>query len=160
MGEASSSPIGYHRGEWREVGREGGECLRYRFYGVSGVYTGESGREGAHGREPRRPQCSRPSRRQTRLPLHKTVPFFFYSASSSLLICTTPSTAFFQIPLKTKLNKNKFNILQIAGRNLSKLKSLSKKHKCKYTTQFEDVITNADLYIICVSDDAIKKVFF
>lgn len=49
-------------------------------------------------------------------------------------------------------------IVQLAGRNIESLKELSKEIKCDYTNNLLEINQFADLYIICVTDGAIREI--
>lgn len=54
------------------------------------------------------------------------------------------------------LKKAKHEILQVYSRSESSSKELSKRLRSKYTTDVKSILTSADLYIISISDHAIK----
>jgi predicted short-subunit dehydrogenase-like oxidoreductase (DUF2520 family) len=57
--------------------------------------------------------------------------------------------------LGQRLKDKGLNIVQVYSRNLENAKKLSSTLLCNFTNDFNAIITNADLYIIAVSDDAI-----
>jgi predicted short-subunit dehydrogenase-like oxidoreductase (DUF2520 family) len=56
------------------------------------------------------------------------------------------------------LIKKGHEIVQFIGRNEIALKDLSLKYLVSFTTDFTKLNTNADIYLICVSDDEIEQV--
>ena len=56
------------------------------------------------------------------------------------------------------LVKKGHEIVQLVGRNEETLKKISLKYLISYVTDFKLINPNADIYLICVSDDEIKKV--
>ena len=55
-------------------------------------------------------------------------------------------------------SKNGIAILGIYARNEVEGRAIAKKAKTKYFNQLDLIPQNADIYLICVSDDAIKLV--
>lgn len=51
-----------------------------------------------------------------------------------------------------------FQILQVFSKTERSARDLAAKMLCSYTTQVKDIFPDADIYIICVKDDAIKKI--
>ena len=60
--------------------------------------------------------------------------------------------------LSIALQKSGFQIVQIYNRSVSSAKELSELLQVPYTTQLEDIVDDASLYFISVSDDAIESV--
>ena len=56
------------------------------------------------------------------------------------------------------LIKKGHEIVQLVGRNEETLKKISLKYLISYVTDFKLINPNADIYLICVSDDEIEKV--
>jgi predicted short-subunit dehydrogenase-like oxidoreductase (DUF2520 family) len=56
------------------------------------------------------------------------------------------------------LIKKGHEIVQLVGRNEETLKTISLKYMVSYVTEFKLINPNADIYLICVSDDEIEKV--
>ncbi|MCX6275922.1 MAG: DUF2520 domain-containing protein [Bacteroidetes bacterium] len=59
--------------------------------------------------------------------------------------------------LGVALKKAKHEILQVYSRSESSSRELSQKLRCKYTTDVKSIFAAADLYIISISDHAIKE---
>src|SRR5438046_10726423 len=60
--------------------------------------------------------------------------------------------------LGKKISGSGHEIIQVAGRNVEKVKALSSLFKADYTTNLQDLSALADIYIICVADHAISGV--
>ena len=60
--------------------------------------------------------------------------------------------------LSITLKKANFNILQIFSKTTNSAKILSKKINSDYTTDLSKINSNADLYVIAISDSEIEKV--
>ncbi len=59
----------------------------------------------------------------------------------------------------TLFKSNKVEIVQVYNRSVkSDIKKTSKAFGCHFTTNIQHITPNADMYFICVSDDAIKDV--
>lgn len=60
--------------------------------------------------------------------------------------------------LSAALNAVGFQITQIYSRTLMHAKSLASKFNCNFTDKLSEIDLNADLYLLCVSDDALNDV--
>ena len=60
--------------------------------------------------------------------------------------------------LAKELQKKEQNILQVYNRSIEPAVALSRRLKCEFTTQIEDIDRNADLYILTVKDSVIGEV--
>ena len=60
--------------------------------------------------------------------------------------------------LAKELKKKEQNILQVYNRSIEPAVSLSRRLKCEFTTQIEDINRKADLYILTVKDSVIGEV--
>jgi predicted short-subunit dehydrogenase-like oxidoreductase (DUF2520 family) len=56
------------------------------------------------------------------------------------------------------LKKSQHTLLQVYSKHISTATELAEKLQCSYTASFDELNTNADIYIIAVKDDAIKDV--
>lgn len=56
-----------------------------------------------------------------------------------------------------ELKQNKINIAQIYNRSDYSANILAHKHACKYTTNIDRILPDADLYIIAITDSAISE---
>ena len=64
----------------------------------------------------------------------------------------------FAVNLALDMHKQGFNILQVYNRTEGHGKKLAKKVKAKYINDLSRLDPNADIYIISVSDSAIKSI--
>ncbi len=60
--------------------------------------------------------------------------------------------------LALELKRNNFNIIQVYSRTIESAKLLSEKISTSFTNNLNDIIIDADLYFIAVSDNAIKDI--
>lgn len=60
--------------------------------------------------------------------------------------------------LGRKFRKSEHVITQVAGRNAASAASLAEEWDCSFTTNWDVVVKNADVYILAVSDQAIEEV--
>lgn len=56
------------------------------------------------------------------------------------------------------LHEQGFNIVQVYNRTLSSAQALAQQFACTFTDQLQDLDQAADLYILCVSDQAIEQI--